>query len=171
MTTETTPELLAVGDEIIAARDGKVYEVVDREVAEGNAVLWHLRREGSEKVHPVAAERLPPKIQLVSTLAERQANARALLQVRLGAEVVAERQNGKKDGPWVVPTAFPDVGGLYAHLYLFHFVKEDPKDATAYPDGDLSDLIAEHTRLHEAGRIAEAHEHISTFYRDMEVAT
>lgn len=168
MTAETTPELLAEGDMIVGARDGKAYEVVEinNDADDGDPPALHvvLRREGGSKLVGVDLAKLPARITLLSTRREREAHALALVQVRLGAEVMATREEGQ---PYVTAASFSDPSSLYSHLYIFHFVKDKPKDGTTYPEGALTELVKAHTAMHESGRIAETHEHSPTFYRDL----
>lgn len=66
--------------------------------------------------------------------------AAALLQVQLGAQVVAVGPT--KEGMHYVPVSFADVGSALAHIYLFH--------GQTYSNDSVREVLAEHGRLHDA---------------------
>lgn len=156
---EVAPSLLVTGDIVRGAKDGREWTVlgnVDHEI--------HLARTteaGDQKTAVVPHSLLGDKVVLIATEAEATARAKALLTLRVGAEVVGEAVEA--DGPYRVPQTFPDPGALYSHLFLFHQVADD--DAARYPTGNFDDLRRAHAAMHEAP-VAVPHVHDPRFYEE-----
>jgi hypothetical protein len=119
------------------------FEITTRE---GAFVTMVDLKKGTE--FKVDTAKAPGKITRVATAQERSEHAEALLKIRLGAEVVGRQEEA--GGVYHVPTVgeASNISSLYSHIFLFHTV-QDPKGATAYPDGNLTDLLREHHAMHQ----------------------
>lgn len=169
---------IGVGDLVLGA-DGNDWRVTARTAVGG--VQLTREKDGREHVGTPSGA-----VERIATAAEISERAVAILQVRLGGEVVAERDEprGGDPAPWRVPDTWVDTGALAAHLHLMHGEYTgwpDPGSRTAIEvqghDGSKTkltraQLVEQHTTLHAdlaAGRPPggqyRPHVHVPNFYR------
>jgi hypothetical protein len=98
------------------------------------------------------------EVEVISSGAEAREMAIAVMQVRLGGEIVAIEDAGV----YIVPATYPDPGSLLSHAFLMHGV--------SLAETGIAELIRKHEWLHRpenkrAGDFQE-HRHDPEFYRN-----
>lgn len=136
---------IEAGDVVLGARDGRQWSVEAISTETGGArtvTLVDLEQQS------VRHEGLTVRgvVRRVATGAAMRERALAIVQVKLGGEVVAMQTGGDPRGH-AVPAVFTDAGHLAAHLMLFHATT-----ATRNVDGSEStyaQVDGEHRALHK----------------------
>jgi hypothetical protein len=128
-----------IGD-IVAGSNDSMWSVEAKAVGEPGFFAITLKNcsSGREVSAPVPQEK-DVKI-LISAQAAAEA-AEALLQVRLGGQVVGRNEHGV----WMTPDIITHAGAMLAHLYLFH-------DGLRPQDTDgrtIEQLTADHHAMHQ----------------------
>ena len=133
------------GDVVLGARDGAQWQVdgTPTDQPDGSRLVNLVKLDEQAVRHKNI--RVRGVVRRVATGAQMRERALAIVQVKLGGEVVAVADDGDERGH-ACPAVFTDAGHLAAHLLLFHATT-----TTKNVDGSestYSQVDGEHRALH-----------------------